>query len=289
MSSFELTNLFSVKGKVVLVTGGSRGIGKMIATGFVRNGAKAPRLLTLCSQVYVSSRSAKDCNKTASELTALGPGTCISLPANLQSVQEIQRLVSELKSREQVLDVLINNAGAAWGESVDTHSDDGFTKVITLNLQRVFTLTQALLPLLRASAAKSKDGRTHKDPARIINIGSIEGLGVPDHETYAYAAAKAGLHQLSRHLAGRLGREGITSNTIACGLFITKSALKIIQNFTEEGKGWLDNIPLRRSGTPEDVAGTAIYLASPASAYVNGATLTLDGGNLVNMPSQSKL
>ncbi|KAL1688329.1 hypothetical protein GGG16DRAFT_127320 [Schizophyllum commune] len=268
MSSFELTNLFSVKGKVVLVTGGSRGIGKMIATGFV----------------YVSSRSAKDCDKTASELTALGPGTCISLPANLQSVQEIQRLVSELKSREQVLDVLINNAGAAWGESVDTHSDDGFTKVITLNLQRVFTLTQALLPLLRASAAKSKDGRTHKDPARIINIGSIEGLGVPDHETYAYAAAKAGLHQLSRHLAGRLGREGITSNTIACGLFITKSASK-----TEEGKGWLDNIPLRRSGTPEDVAGTAIYLASPASAYVNGATLTLDGGNLVNMPSQSKL
>ncbi|KAL1679892.1 hypothetical protein EV122DRAFT_289253 [Schizophyllum commune] len=275
MSSFELTNLFSVKGKVVLVTGGSRGIGKM---------------------VYVSSRSAKDCDKTASELTALGPGTCISLPANLQSVQEIQRLVSELKSREQVLDVLINNAGAAWGESVDTHSDDGFTKVITLNLQRVFTLTQALLPLLRASAAKSKDGRTHKDPARIINIGSIEGLGVPDHETYAYAAAKAGLHQLSRHLAGRLGREGITSNTIACGLFITKSALRICLEFltaytaqTEEGKGWLDNIPLRRSGTPEDVAGTAIYLASPASAYVNGATLTLDGGNLVNMPSQSKL
>ncbi|KAI5835301.1 NAD(P)-binding protein [Schizophyllum commune Tattone D] len=277
MSSFELTNLFSVKGKVVLVTGGSRGIGKMIATGFVRNGAK----------VYVSSRSAKDCDKTASELTALGPGTCISLPANLQSVQEIQRLVSELKSREQVLDVLINNAGAAWGESVDTHSDDGFTKVITLNLQRVFTLTQALLPLLRASAAKSKDGRTHKDPARIINIGSIEGLGVPDHETYAYAAAKAGLHQLSRHLAGRLGREGITSNTIACGLFITKMTAYTAQ--TEEGKGWLDNIPLRRSGTPEDVAGTAIYLASPASAYVNGATLTLDGGNLVNMPSQSKL
>ncbi|KAI4526285.1 NAD(P)-binding protein [Schizophyllum commune Loenen D] len=266
MSSFELTNLFSVKGKVVLVTGGSRGIGKM---------------------VYVSSRSAKDCDKTASELTALGPGTCISLPANLQSVQEIQRLVSELKSREQVLDVLINNAGAAWGESVDTHSDDGFTKVITLNLQRVFTLTQALLPLLRASAAKSKDGRTHKDPARIINIGSIEGLGVPDHETYAYAAAKAGLHQLSRHLAGRLGREGITSNTIACGLFITKMTAYTAQ--TEEGKGWLDNIPLRRSGTPEDVAGTAIYLASPASAYVNGATLTLDGGNLVNMPSQSKL
>ncbi|KAL1748571.1 hypothetical protein HDZ31DRAFT_29430 [Schizophyllum fasciatum] len=277
MSSFEVPNLFSVKGKVVLVTGGSRGIGKMIATGFVKNGAK----------VYVSSRSAKDCEATASELSALGPGTCIALPTNLQSVQEIQKLVSELKSREQSLDVLINNAGAAWGESVDTHSDEGFTKVITLNLQRVFTLTQALLPLLRASAAKSKDGRTYNDPARIIHIGSIEGLGVPDHETYAYAAAKAGLHQLSRHLAGRLGREGITSNTIACGLFMTKMTAKTAQ--TEEGRGWLDITPLRRAGTPEDVAGTAIYLASPAGAFVSGATLALDGGNLVNMPSQSKL
>lgn len=277
MSTLEAHNLFSVKGKVVLVTGGSRGIGKMIATGFVRNGAR----------VYVSSRSAKDCEKTAAELTALGPGTCIALPANLQNVEDIQKLVTELKSREQALNVLINNAGAAWGESIDTHSDDGFTKVITLNLQRVFTLTQALLPLLRAGANKSKEGTTYKDPSRIINIGSVEGLGVPDHETYAYGAAKAGLHHLSRHMGGRLGREGITSNSIACGLFMTKMTAHTAK--TEEGKGWIANIPLGRSGLPEDVAGTAMYLASPAGAFVNGATLTLDGGQLVNMPSQAKL
>ncbi|TRM66404.1 hypothetical protein BD626DRAFT_567008 [Schizophyllum amplum] len=280
MSTLEAHNLFSVKGKVVLVTGGSRGIGKMIATGFVRNGAR----------VYVSSRSAKDCEKTAAELTALGPGTCIALPANLQNVEDIQKLVTELKSREQALNVLINNAGAAWGESIDTHSDDGFTKVITLNLQRVFTLTQALLPLLRAGANKSKEGTTYKDPSRIINIGSVEGLGALERarpRNLRLRRRESGLHHLSRHMGGRLGREGITSNSIACGLFMTKMTAHTAK--TEEGKGWIANIPLGRSGLPEDVAGTAMYLASPAGAFVNGATLTLDGGQLVNMPSQAKL
>ncbi|KAG6841946.1 hypothetical protein C0991_005126 [Blastosporella zonata] len=202
MSSFDVENLFSVKGKIALVTGGSRGIGKM---------------------VYISSRTAKDCEDTARELNALGPGKCIALPADLQKYEEVENLVRELTSRESALHILVNNAGAAWGSVIDDFPDAAFSKVLTLNVQRVFTLTQQLLPLLRAAASSTKNGDAYDDPARIINIGSIEGLSVPDHETYAYSASKAALHHLSRHLAGRLGWEGITSNTIACGPFESRS------------------------------------------------------------------
>lgn len=186
MSSFEISNLFGVKGKVVLVTGGSRGVGKMvrlqtpssssllsfkltgpfqIATGFVKNGAK----------VYISSRSAKDCDATASELNALGPGTCIALPADLQHYKEVERLAGELAKREKALHVLVNNAGATWGASVDDHPDSAWTKILTLNVQRVFTLTQLCLPLLRAAASQAgmDASGSHQDPARIINVSLV--------------------------------------------------------------------------------------------------------------------
>ncbi|KAI0783479.1 NAD-P-binding protein [Abortiporus biennis] len=273
MSSFKVDNLFNVSGKVVLVTGGSRGIGKMIATGFVSNGAK----------VYISSRSAKDCEATAKELNALGPGSCIAIPADMQKLSEVERLVKELSAKEKSLHVLVNNAGAAWGDTIDDYPDAAFTKLLTLNLQRVFSLTQKCLPLLRTAALEGGlDGRIYRDPARIINIGSVEGLGVADHETYAYAASKAGLHHLSRALAGRLGVEGITSNTIACGPFQSKMMAYTLDTVGEAIKA---RIPLRRIGTPEDVAGTALYLSSRAGAFVNGATIALDGGSLVNMNS----
>ncbi|RDB29537.1 Rhamnolipids biosynthesis 3-oxoacyl-[acyl-carrier-protein] reductase [Hypsizygus marmoreus] len=268
MSSFQVENLFSVKGKVALVTGGSRGIGKMISTGFVKNGVK----------VYITSRTAKDCEETAKELNALGPGTCIALPADLQKYEEVERLAKELASRETALHILVNNAGAAWGSTVDEFPDAAFTKVLTLNLQRVFTLTQKVLPLLRAAAASSKNGQTYDDPARIINIGSIEGLAVPDHETYAYSASKAALHHLSRHLGGRLGWEGVVSNTIACGFFESKMTAYTLAT---SGDPLLASTPAQRFGKPEDIAGTAMFLASPAGAYVNGATITLDGGLLL--------
>ncbi|KZP10542.1 NAD-P-binding protein [Athelia psychrophila] len=290
MSSFQAANLFGVKDKVVLITGGSRGIGKMIATGFVANGAK----------VYISARSAKDCDETAKELTAMGPGTCFAIPADLQKVEAVNNLVQELSSKEKALHVLINNAGAAWGDSIDDHPDEAFTKVLTLNLQRVFTLTQKCLPLLRAAAeAGGKNGNSYRDPARIINvrfqtcpnycpltlapqIGSVEGLAVPDHETYAYSASKAALHQLSNHMAGRLGGEGIHSNVIACGLFPSKMTAYTIKT---AGDVVLADIPSARAGLPEEVAGTALYLASRASGYTNGATIAIDGGLLVHMPS----
>ncbi|CAL1713741.1 unnamed protein product [Somion occarium] len=278
MSSFRAGNLFDVSGKVVLVTGGSRGIGKMIATGFVSNGAK----------VYISSRSAKDCEATAKELNELGPGKCIPIPADMQKLSEVDRLVKELSTHEKVLHILVNNAGAAWGDTLDDYPDAAFTKLLTLNLQRVFNLTQNCLPLLRAAAVEGgQDGPVYRDPARIINIGSIEGLSVPDHETYAYAASKAGLHHLSRVFAGRLGTEGITSNTIACGPFESKMMAHTLRTTGEIIKA---GIPLRRIGAPEDIAGAAIFLSSRAGSYVNGATIALDGGAIVALPSfQPKL
>ncbi|EIN14086.1 NAD(P)-binding protein [Punctularia strigosozonata HHB-11173 SS5] len=265
MASFDLQNLFTVRGKVVLVTGGSRGIGKMIATGLVKNGAKT----------YISSRSEKDCERTAKELNALGSGQCIPIPADLQKFEEVERLVDELKKKERFLHILVNNAGATWGESIEDYPDHAFSKVLTLNVQRVFTLTQKCLPLLRAAAQQSKDGDTFVDPARIINIGSIEGLSVPSHETYAYSASKAALHHLSRNLAGRLGWEGITSNVIACGPFESKMMAHTLATTGEVIKA---GIPLHRIGMPEDVAGTVLYLSSRAGAYVNGATIRLEGG-----------
>jgi len=268
MASFEPTTLFDVKGKVVLVTGGSRGIGKMISTGFVKNGAK----------VYISSRSAKDCDETAQELNKLGPGSCVPIAADMQNLSEVERLVKEISAKEKVLHILVNNAGVAWAEKIDTYPDVAFTKVLTLNLQRVFTLTQQCLPLLRAAAVEGgKSGESFVDPARVINIGSVEGLQVPNHETYAYSASKAALHHLSRHLAGRLGWEGIHSNTIACGPFQSKMMAKTLERAA-------DGIPASRIGTPEDVAGTALYLSSRAGAFVNGATIALDGGMTSAMP-----
>jgi NAD(P)-dependent dehydrogenase (short-subunit alcohol dehydrogenase family) len=262
----DISSLFNVKDKVILVTGGAKGLGLMISTAFVQNGAR----------VYISSRDAAACASTATSLTALGPGTAIALPADLSSASECARLASELSSREQHLHVLVNNSGATWGESYDSFPDSAWSKLLTLNLQRVFTLTQALTPLLEAAGAASKqeDGVV-TDPGRVVHIGSIDGIRVPLLPTFAYSASKAGLHHLSRHLAVELGPKGITSNTLACGPFATKMMAATLKNFGEEIKG---ANPLGRIGMPQDAAGACLFLASKASAFVNGATLTLDGG-----------
>ncbi|TCD66851.1 hypothetical protein EIP91_000805 [Steccherinum ochraceum] len=265
-SSFQPSNLFNVAGKIVFVTGGSRGIGKMIAAGFVTNGAK----------VYISSRSAKDCEETARELNAAGPGKCIAIPGDMSKYSEVQRIVQELSSKENALHILVNNAGAAWGDGIDEYPDQAFTKLLTLNVQRVFNITQLCLPLLRTAAEQGgKQDEAYLDPARIINIGSVEGIVIPSHETYAYSSSKAALHQLSKHLASRLTPEGITSNVIACGAFETKMMAHTLDTVGDLIKSVN---PSRRIGTPEDVVGTAMYLAGRAGAWVSGATIALDGG-----------
>ncbi|KAL0097952.1 hypothetical protein J3Q64DRAFT_1716029 [Phycomyces blakesleeanus] len=257
----DFPKLFDVKGKVVLVTGGSRGIGLMIATGFVQSGAN----------VYITSRSAHVCTKVAKELNTLGPGRCFSIPANLQDLEEVKRLVKELEKREKHLDVLVNNAGATWGETIEDYPDSAFEKVINLNLKRVFSLTQACLPLLKANAVPSR-------PSSVINIGSIDGLKVPTQETYAYSASKAGLHHLTSHMAVKLGPDSITVNAIAPGAFPSKMMQATLDAFSDI---IIASIPVGRLGSPEDIAGTCIYLSSRAGQYTTGAIIKVDGGVVV--------
>ncbi|KAK3327318.1 hypothetical protein B0T19DRAFT_159396 [Cercophora scortea] len=268
----DINTLFRVEDKVVLVTGGAKGLGLMISTGFVLNGAK----------VYISSRDAQACESAAASLTSLGAssgsgGRALALPADLSSHAECLRVASELAARgETHLNVLVNNSGATWGATYDDYPDSAWTKLLTLNLQRVFTLTQALTPLLEAAGKRSRTaGGVVTDPGRVIHIGSIDGLRVPVMATYAYSASKAGLHHLSRHLAAELGPRGVTSNTLACGPFPSKMMAATLRDFGDEIKA---ANPMGRIGTPEDAAGACLFLASRAGAFVNGATLAVDGG-----------
>lgn len=251
-----VSNLFDISGKTALITGGSRGIGMMIARGFVQAGAK----------VYISSRKADACERAAEELSKFG--TCIPLAHDLGETAEVRRLADAVKSREKKLDILINNAGAAWGEPIDTYSEAGWDKVMNVNLKAVFLLTQALLPLLRAAG-------TADDPARIVNIGSIDGLLQPALETYAYSASKAAVHHLTRNLAKHLARDNINVNAIAPGPFETKMLAPVLAN----ARAALESsIPRKRIGADDDMIGAAIFFCSHASSYVTGAVLPVDGG-----------
>ena len=249
-----MTDLFSLKGRVALVTGGSRGIGRMIASGFLAQGAK----------VYISSRKAADCDQTARELSALGE--CVSLPADVSTLEGAAALVKAFAERESTLDILVNNAGAAWGEAFDTFPEKGWDKVMDLNLKTPFFLTQALIEPLR-KAAKVQ-------PAKVINIASIDGISVNPLETYSYAASKAGLIQLTRRMAMRLVQDNIVVTAIAPGAFASDMN-RVARDQEEETAA---RIPARRIGRDEDMAGAAIYLASRAGDYVVGSTLVVDGG-----------
>ena len=249
-----MTDLFSLKGRIALVTGGSRGIGRMIAAGFLAQGAK----------VYISSRKAADCAQTAKELSA--QGECIALPADVSTLEGIQALVAAYTARESTLDILVNNAGAAWGETFDTFPEKGWDKVVDLNLKSPFFLTQALIAPLRA-AAKIQ-------PAKVINIASIDGISINPQETYSYAASKAGLIQLTRRMALRLAEDNIVVSAIAPGAFASEMN-RVARDHAEETA---KRIPAKRIGRDEDMAGGAIYLASRAGDYVMGSTLVIDGG-----------
>jgi len=249
-------DLFSIAGKVALVTGGSRGIGLMIARGFVEAGAK----------VYISSRKKEVCDKVAAELSQ--HGTCLSLPADLSTEAEANRLAAEFAARESALDILVNNAGANWGAPLAEFPDSAWDKILALNVKGVFHLTRALLPQLEKAA---KPG----DPARVINIGSIDGLKVPLLDTFAYSASKAAVHHLTRVLAMQLASRSIAVNAIAPGPFESKMMAETLSRFRDAIVG---SCPLGRIGEPEDMAGAAIYLASRAGAYVTGTVLVVDGG-----------
>jgi len=250
-----MSDLFSIKGKVALVTGGSRGIGLMIARGFVEAGAKT----------YISSRKASVCDEVAKELSKIG--TCIALPVDLATEAECRRLADEIAKREPKLDILVNNAGANWGAPMAEYPDSAWDKVLALNVKSIFHLTRFLVPLLEKA---SKPG----DPARVINIGSIDGLQAPVLETYAYSSSKAAVHHLTRVLAHKLA-PAITVNAVAPGPFESKMMAETLERFHDMIVG---SCPMGRIGAPEDMAGVAIYLASKAGAYVTGAVIPVDGG-----------
>lgn len=265
----RIDELFSIAGKVALVTGGSRGIGEMIAAGFLANGAK----------VYISSRKADACEATARRLSDRYGGDCIAIPADLSDLAGASALARAIAEREDRLDILVNNAGQAWGAPFEEFPQQGWDRVLSVNVTGPFFVIQQLMPLLEAAGSAD-------DPARVINIGSIDGLRPPVLQTYSYSPSKAALHAMTRQLAVELAPRHVNVNAIAPGPFPTWMLSTGIG-----GGGDVDHTdwelvartnPRRRVGTPEDIAGVAIFLASRAGAYVVGDIITCDGGAVLS-------
>eukprot|EP01027_Heterolobosea_sp_BB2_P004898 GEZU01007529.1.p1 GENE.GEZU01007529.1~~GEZU01007529.1.p1 ORF type:complete len:268 (+),score=75.28 GEZU01007529.1:20-823(+) len=262
----DIKNLFSVTKKIVLVTGGNRGIGLMIAAGFVSAGNK----------VYICGRDEKQTNKAADELNKKAAelssgGMCVPIQANIATEAECIRVSNYIKERESSLHVLVNNAGCNWGETFETYPASAWDKVLDLNVKSIFYLTRACTPLLEKAASEG-------DPARVINIGSIDGIRVPALETYAYSTSKAAVHQLTRVLAAKLAAKNITVNAIAAGPFPSKMMNATLSRFKKE---IIAGVPLGRIGEPEDVAGLSLFLSSRGGSYITGAIIPLEGGILV--------
>jgi len=251
-----LENLFSLTGKVAVVTGGSRGIGAMIARGFLESGVKT----------YITSRKLDELQATAKAFSEIGE--CVAIQSDLSTMDGVKAFAGAIKAKEPQIHILVNNAGASWGAPIDEYPESGWDKVMDLNVKSIFFLIQQLLPALRAAG-------THEDPARVINISSINGLANPILPVYAYSASKAAVIHMTRHLAADLARENINVNGIAPGFFHSKMTAGLLDQFEKQ---LLAKIPRGRLGEPEDMAGTAIYLASRASAWVVGHTVGLDGG-----------
>ncbi|NNF15605.1 MAG: SDR family oxidoreductase [Gammaproteobacteria bacterium] len=250
-----MADMFDISGRVAVITGGSRGIGRMIAEEFVRRGVRT----------YITARKADACNQTATELSEFGE--CISIPSDLSTTAGLMTFVAAVSERENQLDILINNAGAAWGAPFDEFPESGWDKVMDLNVKSLFFLTQQLAPLLRTAASATQ-------PAKVINIASIDGIYVTDSETYSYVASKAAVIHLTRRLAKRLVTEHINVNAIAPGAF--PSDMNVFARDNPEGVAQM--VPSKRLGRPEDMAGAAVYMSSRAGDYLVGITLTVDGG-----------
>ena len=251
-----MKNLFDVSGKVAVVTGGSRGIGAMIARGFVENGVKT----------YITARKEKELQETAQELSRLGE--CIAIASDLSTLEGVIAFADAVKARDSSVHMLVNNAGATWGADIDQFPESGWDKTMDLNVKSMFFLTQQLLPALRAAGSEA-------DHARVINIGSINGITHPHMNNYAYSASKAAVHQLTRHLGADLAPEHINVNGIAPGFFHSRMTAGLLDKMEKQ---LLAKTPRGRFGELEDMAGTAIYLASRASAWIVGHTVVLDGG-----------
>ncbi len=261
-----MKDLFNIEGKTAVVTGGSRGIGLMIAQGFVEAGAK----------VYISARKADVCNEAAAELSK--SGECISIPTDLSTEEGAKTLGDEIKKREKSVDILVNNAGATWGSSFEEFPESGWDKILAINVKGPFFLTRQLMPLLKEAAS-------HEDPSRIINVGSIAGFktgGV----AFSYGASKAAMHQMTQNWASQFAEDRITVNCIAPGPFPSKM-MAFLTDDEDIRKAMEATVPLGRIGKPEDAAGLAIFLSSKASAWMTGCIIPLDGGSLIKASEAS--
>ncbi|TMQ13520.1 MAG: SDR family oxidoreductase [Deltaproteobacteria bacterium] len=258
----DTTHLFSLQGRTALITGGSRGIGRMIAEGFIAQGAR----------VYISSRKAEVCDRTAAELSQ-GGGRCVSLPMDVSTVDGARALAAAYAAREPALDILVNNAGAAWLAGFADFPEKGWDKVMDLNVKSPFFLTQALVAPLRAAARPDR-------PAKVINIASIDGIYLTPLETYSYAASKSALIQLTRIMAANLARDHIVVSAIAPGPFASDMNVRARDHEAETAA----RVPVKRIGTALDMAGAAIFLASRAGDFVVGSVVTVDGGIAFALP-----
>lgn len=253
-----IENLFRLDGKVALVTGGSRGIGRMITQGLIESGAK----------VYITARSSETCQQVAEEMNALKQGKCVSLPSDLSKVENIKALVQSLSKLEPHLDILINNAGATWGAPIEEFPESGWDKVMNLNVKSPFFLTKALLPLLKSRA-------NQEDPSRVIMISSAAAVSSESLSAYSYGPSKAAVAQLGKLLARDLVKDHILVNTIAPGVF--ESKMTAYMNLEERAK----DILVGRIGRPTDIAGLVIYLCSKAGGFMLGNYIPIDGGHLI--------
>eukprot|EP00434_Breviolum_minutum_P011773 symbB.v1.2.010389.t1/scaffold638.1/size177989/8 len=259
-SDLSLGTLFKVQGKVALVTGGGSGIGAMIASGFVQNGGR----------VYIASR--KDTSKYAQELTAKGPGSCVAMVCDVSKLDQQKKLIEDIEKAEGKLHILVNNSGTNFNAPLGKYSPEMFDKVMQLNTNAVFALTQLAVPLLEASSSR-------EDPGRVIHISSVNGLQPPLIDTFAYSASKAAVVMLSKHLAGALGPKHITSNCICPGPFMSRMMRATVKAVGEDNIA--GSTALSRLGLPEDIAGACLFLCSKAGGYVTGTEFALDGGSLI--------
>ena len=258
------TSIFSVENKVALVTGGTSGIGYMIAQGLVKHGAK----------VYVASRKAEACEKTAKELSEMG--TCIGIAADLSSEQGCIDLVSAIEQKEGKLHILVNNAGVTWGAPLEQYPAEAWDKIQNLNVKSAFVMTQKCLPMLQAAGSA-------EDPARVINMTSVAGQLTGSMSAYAYGPSKAALNHLTRILANELAEKNITVNAIAPGVFPSRMT-KFVLHDEESAKLQERQVPLKRLGEPDDMEGLAVFLSSRAGAYITGNVIALDGGTAIRSP-----
>jgi NAD(P)-dependent dehydrogenase (short-subunit alcohol dehydrogenase family) len=254
-----LNDLFDINGKVVLITGGANGMGRMLAEGMLRAGAK----------VYITSRKAQECQAAATEMSAIG--NCVAIPASLDSPEALAELAASFSAQQDTLNVLINNAGRTWGAPLESFPAKAWAPVMGVNVQAPFTLVQELLPQLKRAAASADN------PARVINIGSVGGKVVEPLKAYSYAASKAAIHHLSRVMAADLADQNITVNAVLPGYFPTKMTAHIRAE-EEANRELVERVPLARLGSPEDIVGMCIFLSSRAGAYVTGTEMVVDGG-----------